>query len=872
MYSILLLTSKLGFLLLFEMVTGRVVLSLASPDAGSAAGSAAAPALAVGAAPVESEVSDVEEVDDFGAAIFTDRVALEVVARGPRGGAGGAVPPQEAQLRKALEQGMQSNPQLRAMLNDPQLRGVFDALAQRSVSMLTCFELIAGAQGNIERAIGALQAGVVQIDADVEERRLAHENGTSAPAAVASAGASAAPVAPSANGAAARASERPRGASWSLAKLLLHGYAVKASRDEQGKYDAANIDVATKLMLALLAPLVSAAEAGLDLQGFPLFPYQKTRILLDSKEGMPNNQTDESRRFWTALIRSSVAMTQATYGPAGSALCGRAGSAWHAALDASSPPQEAESVSKVLFIPAGFAIDARPTMSDCSSSRRTLAACGIAKDAEERGGNMLALTAKEVGCFTGVPTEALTVLRAHMNKVALSGRATVGLMDRLPFDISRHPMAQSVVAKSMLRRVANDISTSAEVLRRPGRLVPRLPYLSDEMIAELRLDIEAVERRASAAALAAHATPPSAATPPPPPPLTRQISTAGSSMLQGALTELLALLAALEQLKATETAAIATALHQLVATTKTSGERGGTADALRFELLRFTGQKTTIWFELVAAALLSSRGAADLAKLNGFISPEATQAVLDGAVAIELRCVLVCHLSFCIGDANKLVSTIRELLARRMLADIAVKYASEPGVAPTRAMLDHALRCGSVNYHESRAHAKLDELVAARERLRVLVAALSAGRGDDDGGAASSGAADLSPEVLLRRRRALVDVAFATCAFDETKVRSSFSVVCSYSLVCSYYYTLILCLLVYSFVCSLSTTQRRARCSSRRARARRSLASRCAAASTAASGSRSRTRSAASSTTRRRTRRARRSRPWCTCCSTPRSR
>ena len=93
-------TSKLGFLLLFEMLTGRVELSLASPDVGPALeGPGGAPAAATHAArtaagppagaAADIEESDREELDDFGTAHFTDRVALDIVASGPSGGAAG---------------------------------------------------------------------------------------------------------------------------------------------------------------------------------------------------------------------------------------------------------------------------------------------------------------------------------------------------------------------------------------------------------------------------------------------------------------------------------------------------------------------------------------------------------------------------------------------------------------------------------------------------------------------------------------------------------------------------------------------------------------------------------------------------------------
>jgi len=532
------------------------------------------------------------------------------------------------------------------------------------------------------------------------------------------------------------------------------------------------------LMIALLSPLISAAEADIDLQGFPLFPYEKTRLLLDNKDGMPNDQTQESTKFWNALIKSSLAVVQGSYGSEGSPTCVKAGEAWSAVtLNGAQYALAEPEAPPAMVIPGGFFIPARPSMTDCSSSQRLLARNALpADDASRDGGDMLSLTLEEVHNFTGTPTEALSVLREHMQMVDASmseGSSTKQLMDELPFDLTRHPMAQSVVAKSMLKRVGDDMRGSAETMRRPGRLVPRLPYLSDEMIAELRVDIEVIERRAAQAASMLLAAQQSTAPPPLtrhhsglPMPLTRQISTAGSSMLQDALSQLIALLAALEQLKAKETASIASALRQLVTTANSSSEEArGTADGLRFELLRFAGQNITVWFELVAAALLSSQAEKDIIHLNAFISTDATRGILDGVAAIELRCVLVCHLSFCIGDANKLVKTIRELLARRMVADIAVKFAGQEGKVPTRQMLDHALRCGSVNYHESRAHRKLDELVEARERLRSLVA-------DYAGEESSTATTEHTPEMTTLRQRAIVDVAFATCAFDETKTRA----------------------------------------------------------------------------------------------------
>ena len=264
-----------------------------------------------------------------------------------------------------------------------------------------------------------------------------------------------------------------------------------------------------------------------------------------------------------------------------------------------------------------------PSLSNFAQSERVLRAV----DGPALGDAALSLTQSEVDVLVSRPLSALPLDR-YVTFLSRVERDLPAVSADLPFDVSRHPQAQSEVARAMTGRLQSDMKTFA-AQENTGKTA-KLLHLLD----------------ADVAAIIADPTSPT---------------------LTSALTHIQSLLSSLQQLRDDDSAYVSNAIPFILSqanavTTEGAGgeDEAAHVDRFRFLLRRYAGQESHLWLETIFAALLSSASVADMKKVNPYLDDAAIAAIFDVAVAVILRANRVGHANRSISDARDLLHLLHQ--------------------------------------------------------------------------------------------------------------------------------------------------------------------------------------------------------------------
>ena len=283
-----------------------------------------------------------------------------------------------------------------------------------------------------------------------------------------------------------------------------------------------------------------------------------------------------------------------------------------------------------------------PSLSDFACDERELRPV----DGAALGEQSLTLTAADVAVLVSQPLSALP-LAVYVTRQSRAERGLPAVSEQLPYpDVSKHPQAQSEVARQMTQRLQADMRTFAD--QENGGQTVALRTLLDEQLHDI-------------------------------------VALPSSPCLAAAQQQVTALLASLQQLRDSDSAYVSDAIPWLLSQANTvtldaavAGEaEAETVDRFRFLLRRYAGQESHLWLETVFASLLSSCSAEDLRRVNPYLQPAQLQAIVDVAVAVILKANRV-------GQANRAISDARDLLALLLQAQDAHQRpsAKQPAASP----------------------------------------------------------------------------------------------------------------------------------------------------------------------------------------------
>lgn len=198
----------------------------------------------------------------------------------------------------------------------------------------------------------------------------------------------------------------------------------------------------------------------------------------------------------------------------------------------------------------------------------------------------------------------------------------------LAFDVSSHEAANTAPAQSVLARFKDDVAAYA--LQANTIPILKLCQISDKTIASYFDGDLAAE-----------------------------------SSLRDSLSRIRILMKRLSGLCAADSQMISNAvpLLELAANWVNINETSTSRNTkIRFLLSRFSSQNTSVWIEFLFGVLLSSRGEADLLKLNPFLSGDTISTLLALVTLVMLRSNRVGHTNRCIGMVISLDSLLEKVL------------------------------------------------------------------------------------------------------------------------------------------------------------------------------------------------------------------
>ena len=264
-----------------------------------------------------------------------------------------------------------------------------------------------------------------------------------------------------------------------------------------------------------------------------------------------------------------------------------------------------------------------PALSNFAQDERVLRPV----DGAALGDDALSLTSAQVDVLVTRPLSELALER-YVTFMSRTERGLADVSAQLPFDVGRHPQAQSEVARAMTSRLQDDMRTFA-AQENTGK--------SAKLLHVLDADVAAIVRDPS------------------------------SPVLATALSHVQLLLTSLQQLRDDDSAYVSNAIPWIlsqanaVATeAEASEDDAGSTDRFRFLLRRYAGQESHLWLETIFAALLSSESVADMRKVNPFLDDRALADIFDVAVAVILRANRVGHANRSISDARDLLHLLHQ--------------------------------------------------------------------------------------------------------------------------------------------------------------------------------------------------------------------
>ena len=467
-----------------------------------------------------------------------------------------------------------------------------------------------------------------------------------------------------------------------MVKLMIGAMLVK----ETNKFEEKGLKPMVAAGVALLLPAVHAATTGEPvMEKYPSLPVANMKTKL--QDGCKAEQGSQLDTFFRILLKRNNDWVD---GPQ--------------FRQCVTPMPGAKSYPSELTIPAGFTLNSRPVATGCGCDRRLLSSLSL-------DGN-LDLTDEEVAAFSDVPLRGLGLsLENHIKTVP---KAALSL-ESLPFDLSKLPVAQSDVAISMMDRMNDDLKSSFNAAKDGTNT--RLLYLDDTHIEALMRDLAKEDEDEDA-------------TPSPRDDLlstfsvntaglARTVSARGSSMLRIALQHLVGLHDKLLGVRVSESEKI-TAHIQAAETLGNDTTHGNQSEDSRvaFELQRFAGQRISLWFELIAAAPLSTTSVEDLLALNKCLAEENIDKLLKAVCGVLLRSVRLSQLNQCIGSVDKLMGDIKSLVEQRVFADwLNDAVLRQPSID----MIQHAME--QSGYDENDGKVIIENLLDTQEQLEEDLAA-----------------------------------------------------------------------------------------------------------------------------------------------------
>ena len=290
------------------------------------------------------------------------------------------------------------------------------------------------------------------------------------------------------------------------------------------------------------------------------------------------------------------------------------------------------------------------------------------------GWNMAALASRPLAVYQTETIAGKTTVRkdaAGNNLLIWDGmltsksRADLGLskMDGvLPFDLSQHPHASSVVAKSMLARLSKDIKWWAD--KANSSVSPKIVHLLDDQLKQQVFVNPAVLLSDTKAQAAAEENKeegggPSSRTPSRTP-----------SRLNGlkiVLARMKRLTLALKKIRDQDTLYVAKCVPLLLHAAnhvdiKHETNKARRVEKVHFLLRRQAGQEAKIWLEYLFGCLLSSKALHDLQTLNPYLKDDVAHCLLKVVAATLLRSNRIGQANRCIEASIQLRRSLEEVL------------------------------------------------------------------------------------------------------------------------------------------------------------------------------------------------------------------
>ena len=280
----------------------------------------------------------------------------------------------------------------------------------------------------------------------------------------------------------------------SMGELLLRCFQLKLARwgkdGEAGEADAASMGAPVSWQVCVLAAVQDYPHAGWPLLVPPDDGGAAQRALAAGVNFVRAPDRCEGVMMAVDMMKIALEGVFADGGPREALVAAR-----RAAQRAMHEPP-LSGVSVVAATAASFGRAQPPTVTDMAAPPRPLRPFRTRGPARDVGGECvlepdLELTAADVACFVGRPLDG-AIDGGVMSRLTTTATAAAGAaattMDKLQFDLGAHPVAQSLVAERLLRRMDDDCGVYAR--REAARQELWLESLTDRHVAELIADAE----------------------------------------------------------------------------------------------------------------------------------------------------------------------------------------------------------------------------------------------------------------------------------------------------------------------------------------------------------------------------------------------
>lgn len=432
---------------------------------------------------------------------------------------------------------------------------------------------------------------------------------------------------------------------------------------------------------------------------FPSLPYIGLEALFtEGVQSKSDKRLDDFSRYLSKAAKRTVMTTT-----------------WASALKPSKT-RNPRPVPSNLHLAPGFKLHCRPTMTDAACSNRSWGAPlqGVPNivltkdDIAAFASRPLHLAAEKFVTIPVLPVSSPLKLKAPE---PLEKASAESIAMALPFDVAKHPAAQSSAAQAMVERMALDMHTSGEKAKRPSPK-PVLHCLSKE---DLVLIHQVVDGNLSGAEPKAQEA---------------------MVLVKSALRDLEDLAKGLRDLSSADAKANSVAVQTIAdranATRslqsqgsvsaaaleeKTAGEDEKEAERVCHELLRIANQRVTIEPLQVAAAVASTKAPEDMRLLNPFLENADVELLLGLATSMMGRSVRMAQTARVVAAIGDLTGKLRGLLKHLVTSGLQDLM----GVTPT--MVDAALAATGNDAVEAASH--LRNMASSLNRLADTVRSAS---------------------------------------------------------------------------------------------------------------------------------------------------